>query len=340
MKVLYKAWVIALMTAGCFNAYSQENAGVADLIKQGIELNNQKKYPEAAGSYKAALALDPENVQANYQMAFTLFSAGKNAEALPFIEKATKGENQKFNAAAYSLMGSIYQSLNQIPKAVIAYQNAIKADSSNQRIYYNLGIAYFKGKQYGDAERTFANAIRLDSTDAGSTRMYALSAFHQNKRAEAVFGFCLFLMHEPNTPRNAEAYGNLQNILQGGVLKPEPGFRASQVIDPADPYNNILKKALAGLANRKYTTSADLSAAQLKTIFNAIGNTPVEKYAFWQSLATYFKALAQTDNMPAFARYISQSAKPESAKWLKDNPDKLSALENWLAANKPAFKAL
>ncbi|RWY55862.1 tetratricopeptide repeat protein [Mucilaginibacter gilvus] len=321
----------------CFNALAQSDNSVAGLIKQGVELNNQKKYPEAAESYKAALALESDNVQANYQMAFTLFSAGKNAEALPFIEKATKGNNPKFTAAAYSLMGSIYQSVNQLPNAVNAYQNAIKADGSNQRIYYNLGIAYFKGKLYGEAEQTFAMAMELDSSDAGSTRMYALSAFHQNKRAEATFGFCRFLMLEPNTSRSAEAYGNLQNILQGGVLKPEPGYHASPVMSSADPGNKVLIKALAGLANRKYATSADLLAGQLKGIFNAVGNIPVEKYAFWQSLATYFKAMTLTDNVPPFARYISQSAKPESMKWLKDNPDKVKALENWISQNNPKF---
>ncbi|MEO7211691.1 tetratricopeptide repeat protein [Mucilaginibacter sp.] len=340
MRFYFKIIIFICALGSGVDASAQSDSSVAGLIKQGVELNNQKKYPEAAESYKAALALEPDNVQANYQMAFTLFSAGKNKEALPFIEKASKGNNPKFTAAAYSLMGSIYQSVNQLPNAVNAYKNAIKADGSNQRIYYNLGIAYFKGKLYGEAEQTFATAIELDSSDAGSTRMYALSAFHQNKRAEATFGFCRFLMLEPNTPRSAEVYGNLQNILQGGVLKPEPGYREPRDMSSADPGNKVLTKALAGVANRKYATSADLLAAQLKSIFNAVGNIPVEKYAFWQSLATYFGQLTASNNLPTFARYISQSAKPESAKWLKDNPDKLSALKNWVAVTKPAFKVL
>jgi hypothetical protein len=200
-----------------------------------------------------------------------------------------------------------------------------------------LGIAYFKGRQYNDAERTFADAMKRDSSDAGSTRMYALSAFHQNKRAEATFGFCRFLIQEPNTARSAEAYSNLQNILQGGVLKPEPDLSVSPVTNLADPGNKIFAKTLAAFATRRYATPADLLTAQLKAVFDAIGNIPVEKYAFWQSLATYFKALASTNSMPAFDRYISQSAKPESAKWLKDNPDKLSALQNWIATNRLKF---
>lgn len=333
MKI-YLRLILSICISATTVGVSAQDTSVPDLIKQGIELNTQKKYAEAADKYKTALAADPDNIQANYQMAFTLFSAGKNAEALPYIEKATHGPNPKFTAMAYSLMGSIYQASSQLPNAVTAYQNAIKADGSNQRIYYNLGIAYFKGKRYNDAECTFADAMKRDSSDAGSARMYALSAFHQNKRAEATFGFCRFLIQEPNTARSTEAYSNLQNILQGGVLKPEPDLSVSLVTNLADPGNKIFAKTLAAFATRKYAAPADLLAAQLKAVFDAIGNIPVEKYAFWQSLATYFKALASTDNMPAFARYISQSAKPESVKWLKDNAEKVNNLDAWIAANK------
>ncbi|OOQ60624.1 tetratricopeptide repeat protein [Mucilaginibacter pedocola] len=329
MKVIYKALAILLLIASCTNAYSQDNTGVTDLIKQGIELNNQKKYTEAADKYKAALATEPDNTQANYQMAFTLFSAGKNTEALPYIDKATKGSNAKFTAAAYSLMGSINQSLNKLPDAVSAYQNAIKADSANQRIYYNLGIAYFKNKQYDKAQGTFEQAIKLDDSDAGSARMYALSAFHQNKRADAILGFSKFLLLEPNSNRSAEAFGNLQNILQGGQLKPEAGYKPSAaILADAVKQNTAIKKALAPFALRRYASTGDLLAAQLGAIFSAVADDRI--------LNSYFGKLSTTDNMPAFARYISQSAKPESAKWLVANPDKLKVLEDWISANKPS----
>jgi tetratricopeptide (TPR) repeat protein len=339
MRFYFKIILFISALSFGFDALAQSDGSVANLIKQGVELNNQKKYAEAAESYKAALTLEPDNVPANYQMAFTLFSAGKNTEALPFIKKATKGTNTKFTAAAYSLMGSIYQGTGQLPNAVAAYQNAIKADSSNQRIYYNLGIAYFKGKQYTEAEGSFDTALKKDSSDAGSWRMYALATFHQNKRAQALLGFCSFLLLEPTSAKSAEAFGNLQNLLQQGVLKPEPGYKLTLIIKGLGDYQSqIIKKALAATVTRKYVTPADLLAAQLITVFDALSSMPRDKYYTWYALVDYFGKLAATDNIPAFARYISQSAKPESLKWLKDNPDKLNTLNTWLLANKLNFR--
>ena len=336
MKIYLRLILFICFSAIALGASAQGDTRVSDLIKQGIELNSQKKYAEAADKYKAALAIEPDNIQANYQMAFTLFSAGKNAEALPFIEKATHGPNPKFTAMAYSLMGSIYQGSNQLPNAVTAYQNAIKADPANQRIYYNLGIAYFKGRFYAEAESSFEAAVKKDSSDAGSWRMYALSTFHQDKRPAALLGFCRFLMLEPNSSRSAEAFGNLQNILSGGKLAPEPG-QAKRPTEYILYYNNIVTNALTKTATRKYATPGDLLVAQLRMVFGTLYSMPTDKYYFWFALSGYFGTLATTDNMPAFARYISQSAKPESAKWLKDNPDKLGALQNWIATNRLKF---
>jgi tetratricopeptide (TPR) repeat protein len=328
MNLCYRVLAIVLLMAGCFTCCAQENTGVPDLIKQGIALNSQKDYTAAIEKYKAALTTEPDNTQANYQMAFTLFTMGKNTEAVPFIEKATKGGNTKFTAAAYSLMGSIYGGMGQTQKSVAAYQNGIKADTANQRIYYNLGVAYFKGKQYNDAQVSFADAMRRDANDAGSVRMYALAAFHQNKRAEALLGFCRLLTLEPNSPRSSEAFGNLQNILQGGALKAEAGYKPTAAVKAeAATQSKAVTKALAGFATRRYASAADLLTAQLTAVFKI--QPTGTKYPF----VDYFNQLAQTDNMPAFARYISQSAVPESAKWMKGNPDKIEALQSWLTVN-------
>lgn len=336
MKVWHSLFIF-IMTSACFNAYSQTQEDASNYIKQGIELGNQKKYVEAAGKYKLALAIDPGNLQANYQMAFALFSIRKNKEALLFIDKATKGSDARFNASAFSLMGSIYQGTNQLPAAIAAYQNAIKADSSNQRIYYNLGIAHFRYKQYTDAENSFELAIKLDSTDAGSWRMYALAAFHQNKRAQALLGFCSFLILEPNSSGSAEAFGNLQNILSQGILKPEPGYSPTPILRKLSDYqNNILAKALTTVAIKKTASQTDKFAARLSAVFNALSAIPRDKNYSWYKLADYFAKLPD-DQTAAFTRYVSQSAKPENAKWLKDNTDKATALQIWLSANKPGF---
>jgi len=338
MKIYLNAICTLCLVLISLTIKAQDAVSVADLIKQGQELNQQKNYAGAIEKYKSALKSEPENARANYEMAFALYSGGKGTEGVPYLEKAIKANpGTQLSAGAYSLLGSIYGGANQFQKSIAAYTNGIKADSTNQRLYYNLGIAQYRAKQYSNAEQSFISALKLDSGYAASQRMYALVTFHQNKRAEALLGFCRFLMLEPGTAQSAEAFGNLQNIVNGGSLKPEPGYRPSEADQGyADAENADLRKALNGFATRRYAAKTDLLTAQLKAVFTAFGKGGDPKY-YWRSLAKYFYKLAQTEHLPTFARLISQKAYPENAKWIKDNADKVTALENWIMENKATF---
>lgn len=290
--------ILLLMITGTGIATAQDAAA---LLKEGQQLSSEKKYPEAIEKYKSVLAVEPDNGRANYEMAYALFASGKGLAGVPYLDKAINSNaSVALTAASYSLLGSIYGDAKQFQKSIDAYKEGIKTDSTNQRIYYNLGIAYYRDKQYISAQQSFISAIERDSADAGSVRMYALSAFHQNKRVDALLGFCRFLQLEPNTYRSKEAFGNLQNILQRGTLPPEPGYQPTPAVKAeALAQNKIINKILAGFITRKYASQTALLTAQLKELFSAFG----DGYMF----AASFNKLAQTDSFPAFVKVISQS---------------------------------
>ncbi|MBD1393860.1 tetratricopeptide repeat protein [Mucilaginibacter glaciei] len=326
-------WIVLLAGA---HAFAQNSTGVNDLIKQGQAFSDQQKYTDAIAKYKEALIAEPENDRANYELAYALYSTNKGAEGIPYLEKAVaNGKSASFKAGAYSLLGSVYSAANQFPKSIAAYRDGIKLDSTNQRLYYNLGITQYRARQYTDAETSFISAVIIDSAYAASIRMYALTAFHQNKRAEALLGFCRFLMIDPTGPQSAEAFGNLQNILNGGALKPEPGYKSSAAVKALASYQNLLlTKALAGFATRRYASPTDLLATQLKAVFGALGSMPRDKYFAWYGFADYFYKLSQTDNFSTFIKVISQKSTPANGKWLKDNADKVASYEAWVKINK------
>jgi tetratricopeptide (TPR) repeat protein len=65
---------------GCCSGAGYRRAG---LIKQGIQLNNQQNYAGAIEKYKQALTAEPDNAQANYQLAFSLNASGKGTDGHP-----------------------------------------------------------------------------------------------------------------------------------------------------------------------------------------------------------------------------------------------------------------
>jgi tetratricopeptide (TPR) repeat protein len=305
MKYLQYLFISLLIVAASGKASAQNNEDARALVKEGVKLNDEKKYAEAIEKYNQALKIDPGNLYADYQMAYSLFLSDKGNDGIPYLEKVVKG-NTKLNAAAYDL----------------------------------LGLIYFKNKQYAEAEQSAIEAIKPDPKHAGTQRMYALVSFHQNKRAQALLGFCSFILLEPNTARSAEAYGNIQHILQGGALKPEPGEMVSHALEVnTNALNQAITQAIADFIRKKYDSPGNLLTARLTATFISLGKLAEKQTGndfFRKYMAAYFYQLAQSPNMPAFARLIS-SGTPESAKWIKDNQQQMTDLDNWVEETKREF---
>lgn len=304
------------------------------LIVEGVKLNNSHNYAGAIEKYKAAINLEPNNASANYQLAFSLNASRKSKEALPYLQKVVKsGSSPAVIGSSYELMGTIYDQSAQPQKAIESYELGIKADSSSQSLRYNLGLAYFRTHQYAAAEQSAIAAIQIDPKYASSWRLYALVTFHQNKRAAALLGFCSFLWFEPTGARAQEAYGNLQHILQGGNLKPQPSPpNYSYIEQETYKLNQTIRQAMFAVSKRRYVTKADLFTEQLRALFTAIGPIAKERAinSFFKEQAGFYYNLAQSPHLEAFSHFIRQSADKTAAAWLQNHQQEVTELDNWV----------
>lgn len=345
MNSFCKVIVSFAITISSFYAIAQDKGSVPDLIKQGMQLNDQGNYAGAIDKYSEALKLDPDNTKANYEMGFSLFASGKGNDAIPYVEKTIKGSSStSLTAASYDLLGSIYDQGKQSVKAIEAYKKGIEVNPKYQRLRYNLGIAYFRNKQYAEAEASAIEAIKLDPKHASSQRMYALVTFHQNKRMNALMAFCNFLLLEPQGPRSAEAFGNIQHILQGGVIKDDKGNHTIMLPPKDDKENGSLNLAISMVVlsgQTKKLTGMDLLEYEFKSIFTIAGEqsaAKTDKDFFWKFYVDYFYKLSQSNNMPAFTRLISSSVnKDTNGKWMSDNEKLVKDLDNWIVTTPRSF---
>jgi tetratricopeptide (TPR) repeat protein len=307
-------------------SFAQGNNQANDLIKQGVDLHNAGKYDEAIAKFNEALKADPANGYANYELAFSLYASKKPNDAIPYLEKAAKSASTSLIVPAYALLATIYDEGQQPQKAIETYNAAIKINPAYPQIYYNLGIAYFRNQQYAEAENSAIEAIKHDPKNASSQRLYALVCFHQNKRANALLGFCCFLLIEPTGPRAAEAFSNIQHIIQGGVLKDNNGNTAINVSPKDDKETGTLNLGISltvASAQSKKLAGTDLLEYELKSIFALTGQLAekkTDKTFFDKFFADYLYKLAQSPNMPAFTKMVAEHTPltSELDSWVKN----------------------
>lgn len=339
MKTYHKFLLLVLFSAFSVATFGQNKDDAAALLKEGIALHDAGKYPEAIAKYQEALKIDPENINAQYEMSFTMNVSGKTQEAIPYLEKLVA---HKAMPEAFDLLGSIYDDTNQFDKAEACYRAGIAAFPKFQMLHFNLSLAYLRQKKHTEAESHAAEAIKLNPKHASSQRTYALAAYGLDKRGESLLAWCSFLLLEPQTKRSAEAYIFVRDILNNGIKKTGENSVTLTMSDKDINGPDLLLPVtvINAVADKKGLTKTDSLMLQLKRVFEISETFAGKKEdSFYKNyFSDYFKKLAATDNMEAFARLISLTAsQEENLQWFKDNNIKLSALDAWVNVTKREF---
>ncbi len=154
-----KRLFFVLIICGLALSAAAQTDSASVIIKQGIALHNQGKYTEAMDKFNSVLKADPNNAYANYEVAYSMYAAKRPKEGIPYLEKAVKTDNENISAAAYALLGSIYDDADEFKKSIESYGEAVKINANYPQLYYNMGLTFFRSKQYAGAEACSAEAI-------------------------------------------------------------------------------------------------------------------------------------------------------------------------------------
>jgi len=339
MKTCYKTLLLSVLLCLSVAAFAQNNNDAKSLVKQGVALNDSGKYDQAIAKYNQAIQTDPEYANAYYELGYTLFTTGKEKEAIPYLEKVI--ELKPGAAGGYDMLGSIYDDLNESDRAIDFFKKGIAADSTYQRLHYNIAITYYRLNKFQESEQEAIKAIRLDATHASSQRVLGMAAYKQKKRGLSLLAWCDFLLLEPQSKRSPEALNYVKAILNYGVER--TGEKSITItVNPNEGAGNLMMPMAISTALDKKTNLSAVDSVQfeLTSLFEMSqtitgDNAPALVKNYY---ADYFEKLAKSGNMPAFARYITLSAyKDENLAWFKEHDKELKDLQQWVAATKREF---
>lgn len=103
-----------------------------DCIRKGNAEYRKQNYSASEVSYRKAIAQNPENPQALYNLGCALMMQKNSSEAVKFYQKAAGSEKNKFRRA---------------------------------KIYHNIGVMCQAGKMYADAIKAYSEALRNNPRD-------------------------------------------------------------------------------------------------------------------------------------------------------------------------------
>lgn len=144
-----------LVSGGAYADDPDKKPGVdkKDEAKQMVIKGNQsfsaRRYDEALTWYKQAIALDPDSVDANYNMGVVYGNKGMHDESIAAYNRVIAINPR--HAQAHNNLGSTYEKKGMADKAHFEYEKAAAADPYLAPALYNLGKSYLARGSHGQA---------------------------------------------------------------------------------------------------------------------------------------------------------------------------------------------
>ncbi len=264
-------------------SFPQSSAGreeqIASHLKQAQVYLSENKPDQAAAEFKAIIALDPKNADAQGNLGVVLYFQGKYAEAIPPLRGALKLQPGLWKIQA--LLGMAEKRTNDVKQALSDMEEAFPK-LKEQKIRIDTGMElieiYSATGELGKAAATINTLQELDPTNVEityaayriysdltdesrlslsveaphSARMHQMMAHElarQSKTDEAIAHYREALKIDPKTVGLHFELAEMLNTssIPGGREEAEKEYEAALAVDPFDEKSECRLGDLAGL---------------------------------------------------------------------------------------------
>lgn len=133
------------------------------LLRLGSLYDALQKEDSKINAYKRAVALDPQNFEANKYLGITLYNRNKSKEGLLYLELA-RSQKSDDPEIMYTL-GKSYVHDGKLSEAVLLFQSSKKLQPNNYEVRYTLVNTLKDQKNYSEALKESDELLRMKETE-------------------------------------------------------------------------------------------------------------------------------------------------------------------------------
>ena len=128
-----------------------------------IEYQNLGKTNQAISVLKKAIANNPLNETAIYEIAFLYDLSGKYKNAVSYYQEFI--DENPYSFTAWYNLGNAYSKLNDFENALKSYDYAILINANFGPAHFNMGNAYLSTEKFHKAIEHFQECLKIDGDD-------------------------------------------------------------------------------------------------------------------------------------------------------------------------------
>lgn len=195
-----------------FSLLSAENTEIKRLKARAEAHLDIQEIDEAISAYKQVLEIDPNEIEALFNIASIYQMQGKFEEAVKYSEMGMKIESDK-QPFFYSGTGNLYDLLGDYDKAVEIYLEGIEKFPKAEFLHSDLGIVYLSQQKEKMAESEFIKTIEINPLYSAAHYLLGEIYMSQEKGIPAVLAFSYYLILEPVSDNAGDAVLNILEMF-------------------------------------------------------------------------------------------------------------------------------
>lgn len=211
-------------------------AAAVPLIHQGFAHHQAGALDQAAACYRAALALDPANLNGLQLLALIDLAAGRADQAALGLERAIAAVEARppvppSHAVLYNNLGDALRACGRRAEALARYRQGLALDPTVPQLHANIGIELLAAEQPAQAIPFFEAALTLAPDDADVRLNLACAQGAVGRSQEGLANLGLYVAVRPDDARALVARARIAQGM-GQLSSAEADCRAALARDP------------------------------------------------------------------------------------------------------------
>jgi len=142
----------------------------------GLIFNKLEEYQKAINHYEKVIKINPKLAMTYNNLGVIFYELEKYHNAISYLEKGISID--PYYADAYNNLGLIFDKLEEYQKAVNHYEKAIEINPNHLLAHYNLGITFKNLKEFERSKSCYEKVLQIDPNNINV--ISALSALLEN----------------------------------------------------------------------------------------------------------------------------------------------------------------